>query len=180
MSSKDVVQYFFANCTLAEKPQITPVGIMFGTYKKYLFVPYFSSKILDKATILASLDWAYYHQIAKVIFCYGEIDNRAINFSKEFFVVAEFWDITKLYREKGVHLVMPLCPHLAPTIKKSKKQIFSDIFSKMRVKNYLLFGIFTMILSYIVPFKLYYLIAGSVLIAFAFFILFFRRNKNPT
>ncbi len=177
MTPTEVVQYFFSACTTNEKAYITTVGIEWHDTTHNLFVPCFSGKTLNKSTVLSCLDWAYTHQIDKVIFCYDTIDNSVINYSKEFAVHSEFWDIARLYKEKGAHLPMPLCPHLTLS-KLSKRKMLSNIFSNLRVKNFLLFGGFTIAFSYLVPFKMYYLLSGTLLISFALFLLIFRQIKS--
>ena len=64
-------------------------------------------------------------------------------------------------------------------------QLKNIILDKKRSKNYLLFGLLLLITSFLVPFKLYYLISGSILCIFAIIVFiipyiqkFNKKEKN--
>ncbi len=62
------------------------------------------------------------------------------------------------------------------------KTLFKYSQNPKRAKNYLLFGIFTILTSFLVPYKLYYLITGTILcvIALILKLITFLPNKNKS
>ena len=61
---------------------------------------------------------------------------------------------------------------------KSKKIKFIESLSKARFKDFFFTGLSLIVISIIVPYTLYYLISGTILLIFSFLCLIIKRDKN--
>lgn len=71
---------------------------------------------------------------------------------------------------------VPLSAETTPS--QRRKNSITNLINKKRAKNYLVFGISFMLLSYFVPIKTYYVVCGSIMLIIALFVRFFGKTSN--
>ena len=61
-----------------------------------------------------------------------------------------------------------------------EKRKMEEIFKKKNAKKFLLFGVTFCLMSFIAPYKTYYIVSGCVMIFFAVILKLFGKQENTT
>ena len=151
----------------ANSAQNQPHSTLHST-EKMLFAPYFTRKI-DMPYFIYVYKCAITLNIKHIAFVGAEFDSEVTNFAKQINgYTFEFIDFYKFYDEfiknSGVQLPVVI------DVTKPKMQWIELVryaFSPARTRHYLLFGLLIILMSFLVPFKIYYLVLGSILCSIA-------------
>ena len=144
---------------------------IFLTEKNTLVFIKFDFEKVNKAYIVKVFNKLDSGEIAEIYS--DEYENDVKDFAKLFngrIVLKDGKDTFSLLDKHG------LLPE--PTLlsdNKKKKADFTLLLHKKRAKNYLFFGLSFVILSYIVPIKIYYLVFGGIFLALALILRFFGK-----
>ena len=65
-------------------------------------------------------------------------------------------------------------------VRPAKRNVFKEIFKKKRAKSFMAFGIMFLLMSYFVPFRLYYIIFGSCLIMLSVICKLYGKKEDGT
>lgn len=103
------------------------------------------------------------------------IKNSPINYN-----VYTFEELFKIIKEKEIYPKNneSLKINNKSTFFKNIKKYLTNIFIKIKFKDTFFSGISLVILSIFVPYSMYYLIIGSILLILSFFSIFFKSTKN--
>ena len=132
--------------------------------EKMLFAPYFTRKI-DMPYFTYIYKCAVALNIKHVAFVGAEFDSEVTNFAKQINgYTFEFIDFYKFYDEfiKNSGAQLPIVIDITKP-KREWRELVQYAFNPARARNYLLFGLLIILCSFLVPFKIYYLISGSIL-----------------
>ena len=132
--------------------------------EKMLFAPYFTRKI-DMPYFTYIYKCAVALNIKHVAFVGAEFDSEVTNFTKQINgYTFEFIDFYKFYDEfiKNSGAQLPVIIDVTKP-KREWRELVQYAFSPARARNYLLFGLLIILCSFLVPFKIYYLVSGSIL-----------------
>lgn len=145
---------------------------IFLTEKNALVFIKFDFEKVNKAYIVKIFNKLDSGEIAEI---YSEdYDKEVTDFAKLFkgrIVLKDGKDTFALLEKNG------LLPETTLSINAQKpKADFSLLLNKKRAKNYLFFGLSFVILSYIVPIKIYYLIFGGIFLALSLVLRFFGKT----
>ena len=139
---------------------------------KALFVPYFKNSEVSLETLSKFIIIAKNNNINKIIFCANDIQDDARSFAEKINnIKIEFWDFFLFYQDYAKSSAVTLPEVIDITKPKMKyKELLAYAFNSARARNYLLFGLLIILSSFLVPFKIYYLISGSILCIIALII----------
>ena len=133
---------------------------------KTIFFTFFDKEKLDFTTYLIFYRITVIHNIHKLTICANDFDDDVKNnASKINNIDITLLPLAQFFKEYKLAISTNPIPIIADTKKPklTKNEIFRYAFSPKRAKNYLLFGSIILFTSFLVPFKIYYLISGSVL-----------------
>lgn len=167
---------YFANC-LASKYKIektltnslvltenTAQNDLHSTMHSTLFVPFYVNKKFSLSHLASVFKIAHSLNINEIIICVDECEDGVKAFAKQinqvkitFMNTLEFFD----KYAKGEASLSPIINIDKPKLQ--RKELFAYAFSPARARHYLLFGLLILATSFLVPFKIYYLIWGSLM-----------------
>ena len=132
---------------------------------KMLLAPYFTKDKIDMPYFTYIYKCAAAINIKHVAFVGAEFDSEVINFARQINgYTFEFIDFYKFYDEyiKDSGVQLPVVIDITKP-KMQWRELVQYAFSPARARNYLLFGLLIILCSFLVPFKIYYLVSGSIL-----------------
>lgn len=132
---------------------------------KILFAPYFTKDKIDMPYFTYIYKSMVALNIKHAAFVGAEFDSEVTNFAKQINgYTFEFIDFYKFYDEyiKDSGVQLPVVIDITKP-KREWRELVRYAFSPARARNYLLFGLLIILCSFLVPFKIYYLVSGSIL-----------------
>ena len=135
--------------------------------KKVCFVPTYHSNVsLDNVT--DSIAIADMHNADKLVILTTNYPSQITDYISSLGgMEIEVYDIEKTYSTFLMGNTLPTCKVYEKQNKVNVKKLFTVAFDKSKTKAYLASGLILMLSSLLVPFSLYYIISGSVLLIFA-------------
>lgn len=144
---------------------------MHSTVHSILFVPFYKNTKLLLSHFSTIFKIAHSLKISEIIICADEIEDGVKSFAKQinsskitFINTAEFFN--KYAKNKP----LPKAIIDIDKPKLNRTELISYAFSPARARHYLLFGLLILATSFLVPFKIYYLIWGSLMCVIALII----------
>ncbi len=144
-----------------------------STLHSTIFFAFFDKEKLDFSTFLTFYRIAIINNLDDIIICANAFEEDVkSNASKIRNMHATLLPLTQFFKENQSAIIANPFPIVADTLKPklSKNEILRYAFSPARARNYLLFGLMILLTSFLVPFKIYYLIMGSLLCLTALFV----------
>ena len=152
--------------------------------QKTLFIPFFNFSTFDMKELSKVINIANSENVEKITICTTNTSEEAKNFCKQInnFSI-NFIDTYKFYDEYAKTCDITLTEKIDITKPKMKyKELLAYAFNSARARNYLLFGLIIILSSFLVPFKIYYLVTGSILCIIALIIKVYpliKREEQP-
>lgn len=134
-----------------------------NTLHSTIFVPYFDKNKLDMDIISLYIKIAQISKIFSITFCAKDFDDDVKSFVKQVENYdIKLLDLTEFYCNYAKNIQLPQVLDITKP-KLTKNELVNYAFSPARARHYLLFGLLIILTSFLVPFKIYYLISGSTL-----------------
>lgn len=137
-----------------------------STLRSTIFFAFFDKEKLDFTTFLTFYRIAVINNLNDIIICANAFEEDVkCNASKIRNIRTTLLPLTQYFKENQPAITATPFPIVADTLKPklNKSEILRYAFSPARARNYLLFGLMILLTSFLVPFKIYYLIMGSLL-----------------
>ena len=138
---------------------------LFDSDDEILLAPYFTKPKIDSVYLAYVIKCANKLDLRHVALLGLGFEDEVISFSKQIRnIKIELVPIENFYHDylAGTEITLPCAVDISrPKLK--YRELLSYAFSPARARHYLLFGLLIILMSFLVPFKIYYLISGSIL-----------------
>ena len=136
--------------------------------KKVCYIPKYSIDSINVMAVIECIRIGLRHKADKIIVLTNEICSHA----KQYIDNAHGMEIEIYNLSKTINLIIgnqsiPDCPITISKNKPTFRQYAGIIFTRAHAKGYLMSGIIIMLSSLIVPYSIYYIIMGTIMLLFA-------------
>ena len=136
--------------------------------KKVCVVPTYKPTSCNQNDIAKCIAIAVLHKADKLIVLSNTFDSTTTKYVQQIHgIEIELYDLELTYSTLLHSQELPQCPITISQPKLSYKDIFRIAFDRQRTKGYLMSGLILIISSLFVPYNIYYVVSGSILMLFA-------------
>ena len=136
--------------------------------KKVCFVPTYKPTNCNQNDVVKCIAIAVLHKADKLVVLSNTFDNTSTKYVQQIHSIEiELSDLDTTYSTLLYSQELPQCPITVSEVKLSYKDILRITFDKQRTKGYFISGLILIVSSLFVPYNIYYVISGSLLMLFA-------------
>ena len=145
---------------------------------KKLYVTKFAFEKVTKADVVRAFNYLQKEEVA--VFLAESFEPDIVAFGNRFNKRIIFLDAPDIFNDLKDKGLLPTQDFTTYYTEKKKITFGAEIFKKKNAKKFLLFGVTFCLMSFIAPYKTYYIVSGCVMIFFAVILKLFGKQENTT